>query len=209
MPALSFLSDLFEKDSSAKKSNRCSDTKCSDSIKPENILAFNLDLSRLYYEISETETSLEFLDKALVTDPLNQDAMQRRTLLLRELGRPEEALGAAKDRLGTQTDPSERASSLALVAQLEIDMGNKKRAFEALHEAVTLTGPIGEAAEMYQAHSQAQNAWVNYAASLADHVKASSLRRSSICRRARSYSCLSGHWLMCIPRRHGATSQGN
>ncbi len=171
--ALRRLSELFEITSQPRRAIEALENS-TNSIEDSDRLGFNQDLARLYNQIGDVENALEYLGKALEIDKHNPEILQRRSLLLREAGRTDEALGDARKRLGTQTDPSERSTSLALVAQLEIEMGNKKAAVEALHEAVVLTGPVGDAADLYQAHAMQEGNWVGYAASLADHVKRAS-----------------------------------
>jgi cellulose synthase operon protein C len=142
-----------------------------------------MSLGRLYADrLDRPDASVEALESVVAIDPEQRDALLLLHRLHQAAGNAEAVRGAVVRLLGLTSDPEERAWLFQQQANAELALGRRKAAAAALHEAVVVEGPAGEAAQGYKRLLGDDEPWQRYVEALEKHLVA--VRRGEV--RARS-----------------------
>jgi tetratricopeptide (TPR) repeat protein len=132
----------------------------------------HLALSKIYLEQRPDRTAaLRHVQAVLALEPKHRDALVTLLDLHAQAGDAEHAREAAQRLVEASTEPAVRAHALLQLGRMELRLGRRRTAADALRAAVALEGPSGEAARDYKRELGEEEPWKRYLDALAEHVR--------------------------------------
>ena len=129
-------------------------------------------LARIYDEhLEQPDRALAAVRDVLEHQPRHIEALELMASLLRRRGEGTRALGVLRKLFELREEPRDRAGILIEVARIEIDRGRNNLAVQALRQAVSLDGPAGEAAALFQTLLDDPASWEQYARALGESLQ--------------------------------------
>ena len=134
----------------------------------------HLELARLHAQhLHDDKKARRSLDRVLAVRPDDREALRLLLQLQLAAGERAEARAVSERLLAAAGDDHDtRAWALVEIAKVELSAGDHARAAEVLHQAVSITGPHGEAAETYRKLlTERKEPWDRWVSALRDYLR--------------------------------------